>query len=480
MTHSRFAAQALLKAPTMRWLPLVCIIAACVPDSGTAPQQPDAAGVADSAIASAPDAEVSPLDAALVATQEDASATQPQNADAQPDLADAQQQGQPDAQPALTTIAGSLWRTTDFAAFALSDAERAGDGAVVMSANAGTMATDPFGRGNYQGGNYYNGGNYRYAVAVSPAITWARPFDEVVPSFEVDTPAGTWVTIKISARVQGRWTADYVLGVWAYESTTVRRHSVDDQDDADARVATDTLVLTRNADALRMTVILFSESQTVTPRVRALSISAIDTAASPRADPPDRNVWGTILPVPMRSQMIYPDGGEVWCSPTSLTMLLAYWGNVLNNAALTQTVPHTAAMTLDWIYDGNGNWPFNTAHGSAAGGGVLHGFVTRLESFTQIERLIQAQIPVAISISYGRGQLSNSPISSTAGHLIVIRGFARNGDVVSNDPAFGANADVEVTYDRAELEAAWSRSERTTYVLYPRNRVLPADPLGGF
>ncbi len=29
--------------------------------------------------------------------------------------------------------------------------------------------------------------------------------------------------------------------------------------------------------------------------------------------------------MPLRSQMIYPNGGEVWCSPTSVAMLLAYW-----------------------------------------------------------------------------------------------------------------------------------------------------------
>src|SRR3712207_7038519 len=30
---------------------------------------------------------------------------------------------------------------------------------------------------------------------------------------------------------------------------------------------------------------------------------------------------GKNLPVPQRSQMIYSNGGEVWCSPTSLSMV---------------------------------------------------------------------------------------------------------------------------------------------------------------
>ena len=35
--------------------------------------------------------------------------------------------------------------------------------------------------------------------------------------------------------------------------------------------------------------------------------------------------WSHELAVPECSQMVYPDGGTVWCSPTSVSMVLAYW-----------------------------------------------------------------------------------------------------------------------------------------------------------
>lgn len=372
----------------------------------------------------------------------------------------------------LSAAAGEL------AQFQLDEVNADADGALVLG--PGHAANDPFGPGGYHGGNYYNGGSYRYGVAVSPILEWAYNFDEVVPSFEVDTPEGTWVTIKVRARVNNAWTKDYVLGVWAYDGSVVARHSVDDQGDADGDVYTDTLVLNANADAVQLIAVLLSDRPGVTPRLRALAAAAIDTAQNPRPDLGDPNAYGISLPVPGRSQMIYPDGGEVWCSPTSTSMLLAYWADVLMEPALTRTVPQTALYTYDWIYDGNGNWPFNTAHASAVAGGRLHGFVTRFDSFAQLERLIVAGIPVAISISYGNGELGNSPIRSTAGHLIVIKGFAANGDVIANDPAFDADATVGVTYDRAELDAAWSHSERTVYVLYPNDRALPIDPLGAY
>ncbi len=438
----------------------------------TGPEAPDAGPVADAA--SAIDAGL-PTDAGLAADSGPATA---------PDAGPAHDAGPPSDAGPPPPVVGDLWRRTaergQLADFVLQDAQHAADGAIEMIAGRGTTARDPFGAGNYQGGTYYNGGSYRYAVASSPDVEWAHGVDQIVPSFEVDTPPGTWVNVKVSARVGGRWTREYVLGIWAFDEGTVRRHSVDDQDDADARVLTDTLVLTQRADALRMVVVLFSERVDATPRLRALSLSAIDATRAATPDQPDRAVWGTVLPVPMRSQMIYPDGGEVWCSPTSLTMLLAYWADTLADPRLSQRVPSTAQQTYDWIYDGNGNWPFNTAHAAAVGGGVLHGFVTRLRTFAQVERLVAAGIPVAISVSYGRGELRGSPIGSTAGHLIVVRGIAANGDVVANDPAFPTDAQVQVTYDRAQLDRAWSHSGRTTYVVHPRGQALPTDPLGGW
>jgi hypothetical protein len=182
----------------------------------------------------------------------------------------------------------------------------------------------------------------------------------------------------------------------------------------------------------------------------------------------------------MRSQMIYPGGGEVWCSPTSTSMLLAYWADVLGDAALRETPPEAASMCLDHVYEGTGNWTFNVAHAAARGAGTMHGAVTRLSSFAQLEPLIRAQIPVAISVRYGKGELAHSPVASTAGHLIVVRGFSPTGDVVCNDPAFPSDATVEVTYDRAQLTAAWQGSLGTTYLVWPANRSVPVDPAGAF
>jgi hypothetical protein len=368
------------------------------------------------------------------------------------------------------------------AAFSLDEAAVANTNDAITIANGkGHDGTDPEPSG-YHGGSFYNGGSYRYATASSPEWIASAKFDTITPSFEASTPPGTWIHVKVAARIDGTWTKDYSLGVWAEDDSTIRRHSVEGQGDASGDVSTDTLELTKPADALRITTILFSAS-TATPSLRAVSAIATTKSAFPTAGASgsgDATALGKNLAVPKRSQMIYPNGGEAWCSPTSTSMLLGYWADSLDASGLRETPPQAAGKCNDHVYQGTGNWPFNTAHAASIDGGRLHGAVTRLASFEQVERLIGASIPVAISVAYGKGELSRSPISSTVGHLIVVRGFAANGDVICNDPAFGSDASVEVTYDRAQLAAAWKRSLGTTYLVWPRTKQLPADPAGAF
>ncbi len=367
----------------------------------------------------------------------------------------------------------------ELAAFELDEVVVNAAGELELRPGGGKAGKDPYAAGSYHGGNFYNGGSYRSGSARSAIWVSSVPFDSVVPSFEVLTPATTWVALALSVRVDGAWSKEYALGVWASGKETIARHSVDGQDDAVAAVKTDTLVLAKKADALRLSVQLFSEG-TATPRVRSVAAIVADSQAAARPDTPTPAALGKLLEVPKRSQMVFPQT-DGWCSPTSTSMVLAYWAAKLGRPALDETVPAAAAAIFDFVYDGTGNWPFNTAHAASLDGGALHAVVTRLDSLLQVERLIAAGIPAVISISYGAGELKGAPVSETDGHLIVVRGFTASGDVVCNDPAAANDASVQVTYARAEVEQAWSHSRRTTYVIWPATgSPLPVDPLGAY
>ncbi len=178
----------------------------------------------------------------------------------------------------------------------------------------------------------------------------------------------------------------------------------------------------------------------------------------------DRAAWGKVLDVPQRSQMIYPGGGEVWCSPTSTSMILAYWG-------IQVTVPQAAQATFDRAYDGTGNWPFNTAYAGSLG---LRAFVARLPGLAAAERYISAGIPLAVSLGWKAGELPGAPIPSSSGHLMVLVGFDRSGDPVLNDPAAPSDAAVRRSYPRAAFERLWQgHSGGTVYVMAPAGTRLP-------
>lgn len=295
----------------------------------------------------------------------------------------------------------------------------------------------------------YNGGTYSYGVWTSPEIVPGMGFDAAVPSWNVDTPAGTWIAVRAQARVDGAWTGWYRLGVWASGDGDVVRHSFDGERDAWGEVWTDTVVLEDAADAVKLQVVLFSADGVATPTLRRLSVAVADAGA--RGTDAGGQAWGVALDVPARSQMVF-EAGEAWCSPTSTSMLTAYWAARTQDEALNVSVPEAADGTWDETYQGNGNWPFNVAYAASLG---LVGDVGWLGAVSDLEPWIAAGVPVAVSVAWGLGELDNAPIPSTAGHLLVVTGFEADGDVVVNDPAADGDAEVPRVYDRAQFADAW-------------------------
>jgi hypothetical protein len=360
--------------------------------------------------------------------------------------------------------------TTDFAGSSLRgvEIEDRGGAADVNLASAGLA----FGSNK----KLYGVKSYWYGTLESPALDATQPFDTVIPSWNAITPSGTWVQIELRVfrPSDNYWTKYYNLGIWASGTETIQRRSVSGQSDTDGYVATDTLLL-RGAPAYtryQYRVTLFTTDLRSSPSLRLVSVMTSDSYKEPNglAIASDQQAWGRDLDVPMRSQMIYKGGGEVWCSPTSTSMVLAYWG-------YSVPVPEAAAATYDVVYDGNGNWPFNTAWAGSYG---LEAYVTRMSSMAQIEEWISAGVPVIMSYAYGPGELPGSPLTSTDGHLMVVRGFDANGNVITNDPAAASDDAVRIVYDRATLERLWlTHSGGTVYLVYPKGHAIPSDKSNG-
>lgn len=386
--------------------------------------------------------------------------------------------------PERARLAASSGAEHTFTKQTTTAAFRAGTSEGVLAARGALTLDRPVGRMTH------DGASWSWARWTS---AWVRPghgFTELVPTWDAVTPAGTWVQVQARVRsTTGQVSRFKVMASWSTRDADFRRSSGGTQRDAVAWANTDTLVANPGValEGYQLRVLTVrSPGSTATPTVR--SLQAVASRPSASVMPTSRRLLpARTLAVPAYSQMThrgqypqYGGGGQAWCSPTSLSMVLGYYDALPSPANYSWVDPryadpwvdHVARVVYDYGYRGAGNWAFNTAYAANL---TDDAFVTRLGSLREAERFIAAGIPLIASITFSRGELSGAPIGATAGHLVVIAGFTRRGNVVVNDPAAPANSSVRRVYDRGEFERAWQgRSSGTVYVVRDTAHPLPA------
>ncbi len=314
------------------------------------------------------------------------------------------------------------------------------------------------------------GSHPHQTVILSPELKTPIPWDELVVSWNAIVPPGTGLKFEARAIYPDRATRYYTLGYWAEDARQQRRESVRDQKDDDGEVKTDIMVLNHLADRLQLRVTLFGASDHIMPRLKLLGLSLLNSRVSLTPQSGTKLAWGQALAVPERSQLSY-QGGRDWCSPTSVSMVLAYWAEVLQRAELDADVPAVAAGVHDRNWPGTGNWPFNMAFAGRFEG--MRGCVTRLADISELEMLVAARIPPVVSVSYDL--LHGWSPDRGNGHLVVCVGFTEQGDVVVNDPwaDFKKGDRVRQVVLRENFVKAWRHSRQTAYLIRPERWALP-------
>lgn len=346
----------------------------------------------------------------------------------------------------------------------------------------GVVIDSPIGTISYTDPHTSTTSQWEYARWTSPVYRLNFGATELVSSWNADTPAGTWIQVELyGSYSDGTTTPWYVMGRWAAGDDDIKRTSVDGQGDDYSGIYTDTFAVDSEDVAngislvsyqLRLTLYRAPGSQ-ATPCVYRLG--AFASAVPDRFGVPASTFGlrhGVELPVPHFSQDIhsgqYPEydgGGEAWCSPTSTTMVLYYWGKKptarqmawIDPSYADPQVDYAARFTYDYQYEGCGNWPFNAAYAASYGG--LDAIVTQIHSLNEAETLVSHGIPVVCSVSFYASELDGSGYD-TSGHLLVIAGFTDDGDVIVNDPASSDDSAVRHVYDRHQFETVWLRTER--------------------
>jgi hypothetical protein len=338
------------------------------------------------------------------------------------------------------------------------------------------------------------------SLANAPSGTWTSPwsdtgfgFSELVASWNASTPAGTWIEVRMRAQSdQGTLTKWYTMGRWAYGDGDIQRTSVGGQGDADGFIAIDTFFAKDHPMiSYQLQAALFRVAgSNATPTVTRLGAVASNPTNTNPYVPSTTTMTTTVdLHVPSFSQEIhagqypqYDGGGEAWCSPTSTSMVVAYWGKgpskpdyayVLKDypGIADPWIDYAARYTFDYHYNGAGNWPFNTAYAAHWG---VESEVTQLHSLAEAEEFIKAGIPLVASIAFQPNKLDGFLFRGTDGHLLVIGGFTGSGDVISYDPASPSDGAVRHVYDRAQFEKAWmTATGGIVYVIHPAAVALP-------
>ena len=282
-----------------------------------------------------------------------------------------------------------------------------------------------------------------------PTWTPRRPAVHLLPSFAPLTDSRVAFRFELSARVGGEWSA------WAASATI---------GPADfAPLPSSAPPLTCDVDVFRAA----SAVDAVRLRVRvraAVSAPWVAALSAANAEPCDLRApsgAATPLDVPPLSQ-VEADAtlGARICSPTSVAMVLGYWGRAVS--AMT-----VAAETFHRELDIYGVWP--AAVRAAAARGVV-GYLLRFPDWAAAQWCLARRIPIVASVRYAAGELSGAAVVATPGHLLVLTGV--DGDVVLvNDPAAPTAGAVPRRYRIDEFSRVWLARAGIGYVLFDPARL---------
>ncbi|WP_161884294.1 peptidase C39 family protein [Deinococcus alpinitundrae] len=293
---------------------------------------------------------------------------------------------------------------------------------------------------------------------LSGSVIGLSAYDELIPSWNALTPPGSSLTLEVKPAGAVRF---YSFGTW---QSAAGRTSLDGQKDSFGQMMTDTLRLVRKAAGFEYRLTLRASGASPSLNLLAFNTSDRSQRLASVGAVGDKSSWNKLLNVPPRSQMLYKDGGEVWCSPTSTSMILGYYGVDIR-------VLEAAKATYDAAYDGTGNWPFNMAFAAEHG---LRALVSRLPSLREAERYLAAGIPLGVSLGWKAGELPGAAVPSSSGHLMVLVGFDAQGNPVLNDPAAPTDAGVRRSYPRAVFERLWlTHSGGLVYLISKPGQALP-------
>lgn len=306
------------------------------------------------------------------------------------------------------------------------------------------------------------------AVYESRVIETAFPFNDLVPSWNVELPEGTGfrAEIRVGKKADQSWTPFYYFGVWGNAPRPAEKIIAD----ANGTIDVDTLRSEQAFDRIQYRFVLTTAAAGKSPVIRRVGLAYSNTLGDEAlarehrkpVDPGPASGWTRRLPVPWRSQKAEdPKISGSICSATSVSMVMHFYGVNVPTAQVAATV-------FDREYRIYGNWI--RAVQTAYQFGVA-GYLQRFGDYEAVKKHIAEGHPVIASIRVDTpGELRGAPYQKSNGHLIVITGFDANGNLHINDPAAKTMQAGVVTYFKEDMQKAWLDHGGVGYVLLGKGK----------
>ncbi len=275
---------------------------------------------------------------------------------------------------------------------------------------------------------------------ISRAINSKTIFMEAIPSWVIHCPEGASYEVQVSFSDDFQNYSPWInAGSW-------NRKGVDNETGCDyICLNIDHFIAKKQLKSCKFKVKMFGGRNS--PTIKSLSMAFAGSIFQPKKTGPQTSTGiNRELEVPFRSQYWENPkiSGDI-CSPTSVSMVMDYWG-------VKRPTAEIAGMTYDCDTNLYGMWWRATA------AAAQHGFDAWVQYFATMEEAenkIAQNIPVIACICYEKNTLKKAPASFSHGHVLVISGFDKNGNPICRDSAGTDREDGIVNYDRGEFSQAW-------------------------
>ncbi len=274
-------------------------------------------------------------------------------------------------------------------------------------------------------------------------------FSNLVMSWRSKTHENASAEVWIKIRTEGRWSSWFSYGKWSDQGNNTG--SFNGQKDILATLDVDLLLVNRgSADACAVRVELFRKDvETPTPVFENyyIAFKASKPTEGRELDDVSLDIQIKVQPY---SQLDIPEIGNKICSPTCVTMVMAFYG-------LEKQITDTAKGVIDNGTGIYGNWSYNVAYANERG---FRAHVERLSDAQDILEYLKEGIPLIASIKVKDLEALHGVYQTyPQGHLVVITGaFYRDGNYYFrvNDPAANTSDKVPREYLVHEFLNVWN------------------------